>query len=253
MEVWYAIVQFFSNGGAFMYPIVLLLALGLGVSVERYITLTLARTRNRQTWEKLEDADPQGRVRAGSRAREQGQFGDRATVRVRSRAPRRRPAPRGPRSCDGRDADGDHSAPREAHALPRDVREHVDARRPARHDHRLDPCVHGRIECGPRRQGRAAVGQHLDRHELHGVRPDGRDPARARALAAADEDDRAHRQPRDGVGEDREHDRRALALRETGFRRRGSDGRSPCRFRFRAARDLTAVSSQSSPRTRATP
>ena len=55
MEVWYAIVQFFSNGGAFMYPIVLLLALGLGVSIERYITLTLARKRNRQTWEKLED------------------------------------------------------------------------------------------------------------------------------------------------------------------------------------------------------
>ena len=55
MEVWYAIVQFFENGGAFMYPIVLLLALGLGVSIERYITLTLARNRNRQTWEKLED------------------------------------------------------------------------------------------------------------------------------------------------------------------------------------------------------
>src|SRR6476659_2448415 len=53
MEVWYAIVQFFENGGAFMYPI--LLALGLGVSVERYVTLTLARKRNRQTWEKLED------------------------------------------------------------------------------------------------------------------------------------------------------------------------------------------------------
>jgi len=55
MEAWYAIVQFFSNGGAFMYPIVLLLALGLGVSIERYVTLTLARKRNRQTWEKLED------------------------------------------------------------------------------------------------------------------------------------------------------------------------------------------------------
>ena len=55
MEVWFAIVQFFGNGGAFMYPIVLLLALGLGVSIERYITLTLARKRNRQTWEKLED------------------------------------------------------------------------------------------------------------------------------------------------------------------------------------------------------
>ena len=55
MEVWYAKVQFFENGGAFMYPIVLLLALGLGVSIERYVTLTLARKRNRQTWEKLED------------------------------------------------------------------------------------------------------------------------------------------------------------------------------------------------------
>jgi biopolymer transport protein ExbB len=48
-------VQFFDNGGAFMYPIVLLLALGVGISVERYITLTLAARRNRQTWEKLEE------------------------------------------------------------------------------------------------------------------------------------------------------------------------------------------------------
>ena len=60
MEVWYAIVQFFSNGGAFMYPIVLLLALGLGVSVERWITLTLARKRNRETWEKLEQLIKKG-------------------------------------------------------------------------------------------------------------------------------------------------------------------------------------------------
>jgi biopolymer transport protein ExbB len=60
MEVWYAIVQFFSNGGAFMYPIVLLLALGLGVSVERYITLTLTGKRNRQTWEKLEQMIKKG-------------------------------------------------------------------------------------------------------------------------------------------------------------------------------------------------
>src|SRR5215831_8400200 len=60
MEVWYAIVQFFSNGGAFMYPIVLLLALGIGVSVERYVTLTLAAKRNRQTWEKLEQLIKKG-------------------------------------------------------------------------------------------------------------------------------------------------------------------------------------------------
>jgi biopolymer transport protein ExbB len=53
-------VQFFANGGAFMYPIVLLLALGLGVSVERWITLTLAGKRNRQTWEKLEQLIKKG-------------------------------------------------------------------------------------------------------------------------------------------------------------------------------------------------
>ena len=54
MEVWYAVVQFFSNGGVFMYPIVLLLALGVGIAVERYITLSLAAKKDRQTWEKLE-------------------------------------------------------------------------------------------------------------------------------------------------------------------------------------------------------
>src|SRR5262249_12225173 len=51
---------FFSNGGAFMYPIVLLLALGVGVSVERWVTLTLAAKRNRQTWEKLEQLIKKG-------------------------------------------------------------------------------------------------------------------------------------------------------------------------------------------------
>jgi biopolymer transport protein ExbB len=60
MEAWYAIVQFFENGGAFMYPIVLLLALGVGVSVERWVTLTLAAKRNRQTWEKLEQLIKKG-------------------------------------------------------------------------------------------------------------------------------------------------------------------------------------------------
>jgi biopolymer transport protein ExbB len=54
MEVWYALVQFFSNGGVFMYPIVLLLALGVGIAVERYVTLSLAAKKDRQSWEKLE-------------------------------------------------------------------------------------------------------------------------------------------------------------------------------------------------------
>ena len=54
MDGWYGVVQFFSNGGVFMYPIVLILALGVGIAVERYITLSLVAKKNRQTWEKLE-------------------------------------------------------------------------------------------------------------------------------------------------------------------------------------------------------
>jgi biopolymer transport protein ExbB len=79
MEVWYAIVQFFANGGAFMYPIVLLLALGIGVSVERYITLTLAAKRNRKTWEKLEDLIRKGEF---ERARELASKDDSAIAQL---------------------------------------------------------------------------------------------------------------------------------------------------------------------------
>jgi len=54
MEAWYAVVQFFTNGGVFMFPIVLVLALGVGIAVERYVTLTLVAKKNRATWEKLD-------------------------------------------------------------------------------------------------------------------------------------------------------------------------------------------------------
>jgi len=54
MEVWYAVVKFFANGGVFMYPIVLVLAMGVAISVERYVTLTLLKKKNRETWTKLD-------------------------------------------------------------------------------------------------------------------------------------------------------------------------------------------------------
>jgi biopolymer transport protein ExbB len=54
MGFWYSVVQFFANGGVFMYPIVLILALGVAISVERFITLSLVEKKNRQTWDKIE-------------------------------------------------------------------------------------------------------------------------------------------------------------------------------------------------------
>lgn len=47
------IIRFFQEGGAFMYPITLILALGLAIAIERYLFLTSAKAKNNKTWNKL--------------------------------------------------------------------------------------------------------------------------------------------------------------------------------------------------------
>jgi biopolymer transport protein ExbB/TolQ len=47
------IVSFFQDGGAFMYPILLVLAIGVALSIERYIYLSVARKNNRKQLAKL--------------------------------------------------------------------------------------------------------------------------------------------------------------------------------------------------------
>ena len=44
-----SIVNFFNDGGAFMYPIMIVLALGLAISIERYLYLTVIRANNRKS------------------------------------------------------------------------------------------------------------------------------------------------------------------------------------------------------------
>ena len=53
MDIYSTIVGFFQSGGLFMYPIMVILALGLAIAVERYIYLSLARTSNQRVWKKL--------------------------------------------------------------------------------------------------------------------------------------------------------------------------------------------------------
>ena len=43
-----SIVSFFQDGGAFMYPILIVLAIGLAIAIERYIYLSASKTSNRQ-------------------------------------------------------------------------------------------------------------------------------------------------------------------------------------------------------------
>ena len=49
MNMYASIVNFFNDGGAFMYPIMLVLALGVAISIERYFYLTLVRKSNRKS------------------------------------------------------------------------------------------------------------------------------------------------------------------------------------------------------------
>ena len=53
MDFFYSIVEFFVTGGPFMYPILLVFALGAAIAVERYITLTLMRSSNQSAWGKV--------------------------------------------------------------------------------------------------------------------------------------------------------------------------------------------------------
>jgi biopolymer transport protein ExbB len=50
MDVIYTVVEFFVQGGIFMYPILFVFAVGVAISVERYVTLTLLTKRNQAIW-----------------------------------------------------------------------------------------------------------------------------------------------------------------------------------------------------------
>lgn len=53
MGAFSAIVEFFQEGGVFMYPIMLVFALGIAIAIERYIYLTTAKKTNRSMWDRL--------------------------------------------------------------------------------------------------------------------------------------------------------------------------------------------------------
>ena len=53
MDIYTTFIQFFQSGGVFMYPIVVVLALGVAIAVERYIYLTAARATNQRVWKQV--------------------------------------------------------------------------------------------------------------------------------------------------------------------------------------------------------
>jgi len=54
MDFFYSIIGFFSSGGVFMYPILLVFAVGVAIAVERYITLTVVTNKNQVVWDQVQ-------------------------------------------------------------------------------------------------------------------------------------------------------------------------------------------------------
>jgi biopolymer transport protein ExbB len=56
VELIYSIVRFFVTGGPFMYPILIVFAVGAAIAIERYITLTMVTAKNQNVWNKVQPA-----------------------------------------------------------------------------------------------------------------------------------------------------------------------------------------------------
>jgi biopolymer transport protein ExbB len=56
MDFIYSMVGFFVTGGPFMYPILLVFAVGTAIAIERFITLTTVTAKNQSAWSKVQPA-----------------------------------------------------------------------------------------------------------------------------------------------------------------------------------------------------
>ena len=53
MNIYSTIVKFFQDSGVFIYPSILILALGLSIAIERFLYINRARRTNRSTWDQI--------------------------------------------------------------------------------------------------------------------------------------------------------------------------------------------------------
>ncbi len=56
MDFFYPVIKFFTAGGAFMFPILLVGAIAVAITIERYVTLAKMGARNQRTWAQVEPA-----------------------------------------------------------------------------------------------------------------------------------------------------------------------------------------------------
>lgn len=60
MDIFYSIVNFFTRGGVFMYPILFVAAVAAAIAIERYVTLSRLSIKNRAAWSRIEPVLTEG-------------------------------------------------------------------------------------------------------------------------------------------------------------------------------------------------
>jgi biopolymer transport protein ExbB len=60
MGFFYSIISFFSTGGVFMYPILIVFAIGIAIATERYITLAIVTKKNQAVWNQVQPVLAEG-------------------------------------------------------------------------------------------------------------------------------------------------------------------------------------------------
>ncbi len=63
MNAFQTAVKFFQDSGLFIYPSILIMAIGLAIAIERYVFLNRARSQNRKLWDKLQPMLQNGRFK----------------------------------------------------------------------------------------------------------------------------------------------------------------------------------------------
>lgn len=54
MSIFDVVIRFFQEGGAFMFPIAVVLAIGLAIAIERYFFLSVSKAVNKKAFTRME-------------------------------------------------------------------------------------------------------------------------------------------------------------------------------------------------------
>jgi biopolymer transport protein ExbB len=60
MDFIYSFIGFFTTGGPFMYPILIVFAVGAAIAIERYVTLSMVTAQNQSLWNEIQPVLEEG-------------------------------------------------------------------------------------------------------------------------------------------------------------------------------------------------